>query len=123
MDGCNGVAQKKERVLTAAQAIIVSLYEASNGDPYECTFSEIEVTLLAWKRSPLQFCIPGYSAYPDRKRVSIMLFNKPCKMLKSGRLSEGPGLLRKWLDRPHKGRFRLSEEGIKEAQRLLGETT
>lgn len=84
-----GFVRKVEPRLTAADVILIAAAELHamrkpHGDPTE--FSEFELTVAAWRRSPERFGLRGYTeTHPDHKRVYMEIVGqKPSSPIVQG---------------------------------------
>jgi hypothetical protein len=101
--------------LTAAQEILLGALLLADAGKQE--FSEWDLTVSTWKRNPNRFGCRGYEAqYPDHKRVMMEIM---------GTTKKDNPIRRGWIERASPNRYRLTDIGRSEADRVLttkGET-
>lgn len=90
--------------MTAAQKLLLAVADAV-GFELKPTMSEREMAITCWKAFPDDFGIVGQPEWPDTKRFSSELY-------------KWHGSLSLHLRLVARGRYSLTVEGIKEAERL-----
>ena len=93
--------------LSHADKVLIALYRVGNGTTDRVSFENL--VLQAWRDFPVDFGLPNNSQYPDSAVVSKRLYSD---------------LITKRLVVSLRNKvYRLSDKGVKEAQRILGLAT